>query len=254
VLNRKRAFRQVAWLIGLAVVSVGCFFLYASSSPWFKHCIYTASAEESKAHGESPKENPSGLSVIRAYRDCIGQFVRKDNGAITAIATVLLTFVTGLLSLLALQQYRTSQAQLRAYLFVNQVQAWRFDDPHRLVVRVEIKNFGQTPAKKVVVNTGKWFADINADNIVKFAAPKETFNRSTGALGPGGTLDPGDKIAISDVQAIMRGESAAFIYGTVIYIDIFGEPHTTTFRYWCMGKRGYAKARFDMCLTGNDAD
>jgi hypothetical protein len=77
----------------------------------------------------------------------IGAFANEYGVATTALATLLLTFVTAGLVLMARRQIITSRAQLRAYVAIEsgQIHALAGDQPR---AQMTLKNYGQTPAYK----------------------------------------------------------------------------------------------------------
>ena len=121
-------------------------------------CIYavTFSPSYNKCEGEYAQQGGKNEQAqfserIGALAACEATFANENGGAITGIATVLLTVVTALLVWMAYDQGRTARAQLRAYVFIDNVKGqlnqragnWHF------AVKVRIKNFGATPAHQL---------------------------------------------------------------------------------------------------------
>lgn len=112
--------------------------------------------EKNQIQTDAPgKQEPKGLTLFfkrGAAFHCTAQFIEGHNAVITAIATVLLTFVTGGLVWTGYQQIRTTRAQLRAYVFVTSRDFTRQDDKDgKYVHHLKLINTGQTPAKMVQV-------------------------------------------------------------------------------------------------------
>jgi len=109
------------------------------------------------------------------------------NGAITAVFTALLTFVTDGLVWTGYVQIRTTRAQLRAYVLTSRTVVANVAQgvPE---AQVTIKNFGQTPAYHVTTVNGFYVGTYpSAPNFIitdrEFANP----SLSREVLGPGGT-------------------------------------------------------------------
>jgi hypothetical protein len=86
---------------------------------------------------------------------CILKMLDAHNGAITAVFTALLTFITGGLVWTGYRQITTTRAQLRAYVLTsrtvvtNVVHGDGVPEAH-----VTLKNYGQTPAHNVISVNG----------------------------------------------------------------------------------------------------
>jgi len=85
----------LAFAFGIAIIA-----LLEGFSSSFQNCIQLASGE----------------TTIRAHLHCTERFADAHNALITAVATFLLTIVTLGLILGAVDQQKTTRAQLRAYL------------------------------------------------------------------------------------------------------------------------------------------
>jgi len=128
---------RILGLTALAVASLGALQLVFGSSN-FQACV-----------SESKKQQSARSRIVVtyavAYKDCLWRLANENNGTITAVATLLLTFVTGGLVWIGYRQITTSRAQLRAYVFVGEV---KIIDPDGTEPQAQItlSNFGQTPA------------------------------------------------------------------------------------------------------------
>jgi len=96
-----------------------CVVLILGSSD-FQACV---GQNETNQSGKASDESLPIFSVAITYRDCFGRFANENNGAITALATVLLTFVTAGLVWVGYRQIITTRAQLRAYIAIENVEA-----------------------------------------------------------------------------------------------------------------------------------
>jgi hypothetical protein len=106
----------------------------------------------------------SASKSASAHWDCLGPFTHENHGPITAIFTVLLGLATIFLWLatrdLVDNAERTSQRQLRAYVFPDTVDAYDKGNlpgvarnealEGYVVIHTTTKNSGQTPAYEVI--------------------------------------------------------------------------------------------------------
>jgi hypothetical protein len=88
-------------------------------SPSFKQCIASHQGQES---GGTSKENPSGFaSAVSVHIECTGDFVDKNNGAITALATIIIAAFTA-----TLWRATTAQGKLAREAFIADKRAFVF--------------------------------------------------------------------------------------------------------------------------------
>ena len=149
----------------------------------------------------------------------------------------------------------TSEKELRAYVFTNGAKGEPAGDKSgAYTVRVEIKNFGVTPAYAL----SGWmtvFVDDFAHEREIASLPHDSEMVQT-ILPPGGmcfyyarTFHP----VTRELKAIAGSIRAIYAYGEVRYKDIFGNEHFAKFRIKCAGERNLATGSFDHCLGGNEA-
>ena len=86
-------------------------------------------------------DNPSSINLI-VY--CGGIYASDNGTGITALATVLLTIVTGLVGKLAWEQGETTRAQLRAYMYGEITDIKSFLPPNDVAILIDWK----TPDKR----------------------------------------------------------------------------------------------------------
>lgn len=128
---------------------------------------------------------------------------------------------------------KASQQQLRAYVLV-QTGAVRLNfnaQGSSFSVRVEIKNFGQTPA----YSHSTWIGGgIYPFDDLPFPGPTPLEARKAKSiLGPGDTVSidcAPTFISLDDLQKVRSEKRGIFIWGGANYTDIFGEPRRTIFR------------------------
>lgn len=148
------------------------------------------------------------------------------------LATAALCAITYLLVRLGHEQSETTRAQLRAYALVAKASVVNLKEGEPEAI-IKIKNFGQTPARKIRVGMGigteKWpFAEFtwpvfdpsgNAKS-VRVLGPNDDFVLRKRFPSP---IDPGLVMAICD------GTWAFWVTGKVVYEDVFGEERVTEF-------------------------
>lgn len=202
---------------------------------------------------------------------CEGEFLDKNNGTVTGIATALLTVVTIGWMFLAVEQNRTTRAQLRAYVFITAggIQAADKDgvpyDPPcsvcngaKPVARIKIENSGQTPAYDVQIfgrmDVVAW--PIEAEKLS--ALPyDEKISRSS--LGPHAstfkyeTLVSDRLLQAPEENDLKLGKQAIVIHGEIRYRDVFGMEQRTKYRWFIGGAVGIRGVGLAVHEDGNDA-
>jgi hypothetical protein len=142
----------------------------------------------------------------------------------------LLVFVTGGLVWIGYRQIVTTRAQLRAYVNVVDAVVIHANDEWSPNFRIKIKNNGQTPAYKVIVKSA--VKSVFIGQAPGFdSLPKESHYSD---LGPG--QDRVRTLIIHhDPWQIMKGAikshvGTCYVYGEIVYYDIFRVEHYTRFR------------------------
>ena len=172
-------------------------------------------------------------------------YVVKENASITALSTLFLAGITVWLGIIAAGQHSTVRAQLRAYVGVPSGKIMVVPDPAKLVVTVNVrmKNFGQTPAHEVQC----WAAVVTAQT---FSAK---FNSHQTLIGAKISLFPQDAqtVKFSHELSVLPGTDpiGIFIFGHIIYRDVFGNPWRTNFRFTGDLETGSLAS----CEEGNEA-
>jgi hypothetical protein len=147
-----------AWAFGILVIAAVATWVVSSQS--FQTCIQDNRAG---AIDQTVPSRFAELSTVEKGRACLGAYIHRYEATITTLATVLLAVFTFTLWSSTSQLWRatrdtlrhaegTAERQLRAYVFVSTAKVDEEDSiPY---ARVEIKNFGQTPAYKLVSVAG----------------------------------------------------------------------------------------------------
>lgn len=165
--------------------------------------------------------------------------------AVAATATIGILYRQARAGDDALEHAReTAKRQLRAYVFINQMELKSPD----LQVFLRFKNTGQTPAYKVRIAVQQIAAP--PEQIV-FADPIES--RAAFDLGPADTQTTivGFGTFAAHVPALHSGTSVAFINGLVLYEDAFGIERTTHFRLKVPRTVWLTGGTLDAALDGN---
>lgn len=132
----------------------------------------------------------------------------------------------------------TAERQLRAYInnvsaTVSNVGAGQFVE-----VRVEIKNFGQTPAYNVRHHSQLTLAHFPWNESAIDSVPL-----STSTMGPGANafnlVRSSQALTEELLIGLLTGRYACYVEGRVTYVDAFGRERFTNYRLWVGGDRGF---------------
>jgi hypothetical protein len=186
-----------------------------------------------------PASSPMPKNGIARFLRCEGTAIDANSATLTAIATVFLTLITGVLAWLAYRENATTRAQLRAYVSVEIASSppIRQKGTLRFEFRPDIVNNGQTPAKRLEV--------LSRIDVSEFAVPKNFDYRippnPPGNLKSVTTLGVGMKrfhhciiqraLTRDELRKLAKAKLAFHIWGTVTYFDIFDVKHFTNFSY-----------------------
>jgi hypothetical protein len=214
-------------------------------SPSFKECIAKHQAYNAS---DTAKENPSGfLGSISAYVECTGDFVDKNNGSITALATIIIAAFTA-----TLWRATTAQGKLAREAFIADKRAFVFAsgtapfyEPDATTghfnwrIGVAWQNSGDTPTKQL-----RFYVDGFLTNIP--ITPTHDFNYidSRAPPGPGmlGPKAPGvagqaphmphqAALTPQDILDIQNGRKFFYLWGWARYFDTLPntKEHITRF-------------------------
>jgi hypothetical protein len=155
------------------------------------------------------------------------------NGAVTGVATVLLTVITGGLVILGRDQGKTTRAQLRAYISVR-ARVPLIEDG-RTRCECIIKNTGATPAYRVRDSLAVW---IGRYPPTYWNTPEDTDEADATAIGPSDELTGWDDVEISqdDFEAISTQTKAIYATNRIVYVDTFGREWVTEGKWYFTGE------------------
>jgi hypothetical protein len=133
----------------------------------------------------------------------------------------------------------TGKRQLRAYVGMTEC-CLKLDPPDVPEGQVTIKNCGQTPAQRVRHWIG--IAVLPHPLVSKLPVPPGGLQMSVSILPPDSrhTLVVPVKMPIraQDLQSLYTPEHTVYVYGHVVYEDIFGDEWSTDYRFFCGGRDG----------------
>ena len=249
----------------LLVLSLALAALARETAPSFQQC---EKQYQTQGAGQQQIERLSFIfGRIFALR-CTAEFVEKHNAAITAIATVLLTFVTGALVWAGYLQIRTTRVQLRAYVFIHSAKvAIQDDDTTAITAIVVIKNSGQTPARKLINVSGFAVSSYPIQTMPRLSISEAEFSETRITrmdLGPISTSVSTTPISTEQGRATRAAKTEfisllsehkliAFVYGEIRYEDAFGRRQWTKYRLMTGGPLGFTEGQLIGCDEGNEA-
>jgi hypothetical protein len=207
---------------------------------------------------------PTITSGFTLYKQCIGGAISHFNAVITALSTMLLTFVTGGLVWMGYLQISTTRAQLRAYLFLKSAGLYdgtTIAPPDPLlanvpIVHAQILNSGQTPA--FLVHSFMAIEVIEPINEHTLTAPPIDKTKKRNALGAGDLMPKnaqyGHALTQSQISDLVAGVKRVYLYGRIDYFTL-GRWRSTEFR---LGYAGVWPPSPNMAFIfsehGNEAD
>ncbi|HWA91366.1 MAG TPA: hypothetical protein VG889_15125 [Rhizomicrobium sp.] len=186
-----------------------------------------------------------GPNSVRVFWSCSGGYANENGGAITALATVFLMILTGLLAYLARVQFVTSRTQLQAFVFSPQVRHfWNIDqtvtqpaDPTqpRIIRSWEFRpvwqNSGETQTKNMTTHVEHEFRDSPLPENFLFRDSTAAFAKML--IGPKSSANGGVTrvFTIQELTQIQNGERFLYLWGWVRYNDVFPGTREHITRY-----------------------
>ena len=152
----------------------------------------------------------------------------------------------------SLQQALNIQRASRAYVLPNGEDEFSRKG-NTIEVTVRFQNYGQTPANNVLI----------AMKTNSFGMPysglfeAQDFNKgSRTSIGPGGVVTQSVKIPVEDAEKVYEWicskAGGMFIWGEVVYNDIFGDEQHTFFRRLSTGE-DFRSGAMVVCEDGNES-
>ncbi len=197
---------------------------------------------------------PAPLSAAEAAKAASEQQDRAMTrlwmiGLTAAVAALMLMQLVALLIMI-----RTTRQQLRAYLFVSRAEIVDLE-LGMPVVRVEIKNTGQTPAYNV---THVWRCGSFAHPLTeRLPLPWQGEPISWAHLGPGAAVQAHRTVAkqlVNGVGATLSNRPLAFyVYGEIVYRDAFKQRRFTRYVFFQEGSPRMGPGHLIAHSRGNEA-
>jgi hypothetical protein len=217
-------------LLAIALATMALTFWIRESAPSYQKCQANYQAER---ESEKQEENAASLFVVRvlAYR-CTNRLIEGHKDAIIAVATVLLTIVTGFLVWVGYRQVTTTRAQLRAYVFVTpkSIDIMRSGEINECTVGYAIANQGQTPAYHVRTNIDIRIMKARLSSEFEVKPPGENPIPFERVINPGQSIEgTAVKPVKFDIDVLNKNAERLYIVGMISYIDAFGRPRKTRF-------------------------
>ncbi len=188
---------------------------------------------------------PAALSAQMAGGPALDAAARSDKAAAGAtpwsVLEILGALFTGVIALFAILQYRefrrSSEKQLRAYVYVDQVEVLDITVGKIPHARISIKNSGQTPAFDLTSSCLMGFTTYPEPTEIP---PSNKGPQHHQTLGPGSsrvlTPDLSLPLTQSHINALASGGGKAiYIIGELTYRDAFNNTWVTEFRLFTGG-------------------
>jgi hypothetical protein len=175
------------------------------------------------------------------YGERFVRFVERREKFITAASTIFIAAFTIILGVSTAFLYNatrnlvsgaeeTAERQLRAYVFVENVEMITEGRIVRAVL--SIKNFGRTPAYDLVIYVGmssRGFGDV-------FVPPEpDEIKLDKLSIGPAMSISASNQFEVPAgnndlLPGLDRGEAVVYVYGRIDYIDAFKIPRYLIYR------------------------
>ena len=205
------------------------------------------------------KENPLVVDILSSHKsdgESAAERREKDEkasidrmiawgtmalGAFTLCLAIFTAYLWGATKDLVVDAKKTGEKQLRAYLNVASVElVSEKEGAYKRQIKITLKNFGQTPAKRIVY----WIDCCTGarNTIPDLKKPENCLHKGIGVIAP-----------IDDMDSVYIGESAYYLHGQLSYIDAFDELRTTDFRRIRYGPNWHKDGEMEATVEGNEA-
>ena len=243
------------------LLSVGLVFILVAVTAWlvigsssFQSCVCRISGDD--VHHQSEYSVRGRFAASGGYADCLGQYLQQNNGAVTAIATVVMAVFSGLLwattkslwveakdaSLTAQKAAAAAEKSANAALgvelprfvaanihfFVRDINV--DDGVHSCEVRATFLNHGRTEAV-ITQECLVWKLDSALSPKPRYpihSVTKIDFGKVVGATQPV-VMSCVFSVAAPVVEAIKTGQTILWVYGFIEYRDFLQKRHRTGF-------------------------
>ncbi|MFE1600963.1 hypothetical protein [Methylobacterium sp. ID0610] len=175
----------------------------------------------------------------------LSRFSRRQLGLVTDLAQAA--------SAATHYQREMSERQLRAYVDVAAVSFHRFAPGQELVIRVEVRNHGLTPALDLLARITLAVLPFPASDLPEPEAPPADGRPFVLAAREGRAILQHMDItnAAGTAERLLTGELGLYVLGNVTYADVFGHTHTSTMSMVASGEQVKTNQPFTRCEAGN---
>jgi hypothetical protein len=157
----------------------------------------------------------------------------------------------------------TEERQLRAYVFLSNVHIRVADNTNILDVKLDVKNFGNTPAKdysfwacttireQPLVNKLPDIPDYGPIS-KSLLAPGEKRSIYNPSLCETHSYSPWGGIPVGERQLLQNGQKAIYVFGILNYLDAWSNKRWTRFRLFTNDKFWMNEGKYGDPDEGND--
>jgi hypothetical protein len=214
-------------LLGFAITILVLLAMFVAvertSSPLFKECL-----------GKHQDSTSSVRVSLKAYVECTGDFLDKNNGSVTALATIVIAAFTATLWRTTTAQFELAReafiADKRAFVFASGITAFYEPDPATGQFNWRVgpvwQNSGDTPTSELRLYTDGFLSNISIPATFDFTATNPAVPPGPGMLGPkmssqGGQAPhlPNSALTPQDVFDIQQGRKFFYLWGWARYRD-----------------------------------
>jgi hypothetical protein len=149
----------------------------------------------------------------------------------------------------------TAEKQLRAYVYVVAA-ARQWDGVREPILKVQIKNAGQTPAYDCVRYAVEAVSPIFPQHPGEFETIPNNTQKYKSPIPPGESVEivsTALRVDPRQIGEISRGRGAVYLFGRIEYRDAFGNNRESKFRLVCTGEN-ITRGLFAVCDEGNTAN
>jgi hypothetical protein len=231
-------------VIALSVL-VAAWLVYQSQE--LQQCI--CKEHEDYTHQPPKQRSPFLFFAFRNYGGCVWHWLDRNNGAVLALATIIIAFFT-------IRIFRDESAnrkkELRAYVAIESAAMISFDDGAMLEAIVWIKNYGKTPAYKLT-GYGGIAIGVSFETLVP---PTTTPGATRATLPPGGKqkhfASYKEPLKAGTMDALRAGQLTLFVYGEFRFFDAFNIERFVEYRFQAGGVTGVRGNDLAICEEGNN--
>jgi hypothetical protein len=227
-------------------------------------------SETNNKSNTSQKVAAKSLTVVNPRPAVLGDMQSKNKeenhleesfyNRLVGWSTVTLAFVTTILAIFTYKLWSatkdTAKRQLRAYVFMKLEDGQdMFYNPNGcLSIALITKNFGQTPAYDISCTLQMALHKFPLTTTLPHHKYEQIASKSplapTDKVYHGITL--GDKLTQGELDNILAGKAAIFIWGEVIYFDAFKTRQKSSLCLYSIGE-GFVNGRLAYYHEGNEA-